>query len=134
MNTLYFKITDEESFDRALSYFLYKGGRPANDSHVMASLALEDGALCMDTEADRDGDMLIYCHPLKDLPNGAKLLTHSKKPPLGIQPYRTYENTRIREIVGGMGRYLDAGEDIPLEWCSELYCRVQNAIKEHKSK
>lgn len=44
-----------------------------------------------------------------------------KRPPLGIMPRKHWEERRIFELFGCIGRYLQADKDVPFEWSQELY-------------
>ena len=43
-----------------------------------------------------------------------------KKPPLGITPRFLNEEGRIIETKGGINRFIDAKQPIPIEWIEEL--------------
>lgn len=43
-----------------------------------------------------------------------------ERPPLGLLDKRVWVYCRVREIVRAMGRYIEANQDIPAEWITEL--------------
>ena len=42
------------------------------------------------------------------------------KPPVGITPRYEWENQRIITIYNAIGRYIEAGIEVPREWFDEL--------------
>lgn len=55
--------------------------------------------------------------------------TELKKPPLGLSPKYVYNDIRIQEILGAIGRYSENGMVVPSEWLQELSDRLkQNGI------
>ena len=42
------------------------------------------------------------------------------KPPLGLRPKYIAYSERLKEIHAAMGRYLEAGQVIPVEWVEEF--------------
>ncbi|WP_157645659.1 hypothetical protein [Burkholderia ubonensis] len=42
------------------------------------------------------------------------------KPPLGLVPKYIHDERRMKEILGAIERYSDAGLPVPVEWVQEL--------------
>lgn len=55
------------------------------------------------------------------------------KPPLGITPREIMDTERMKEITGGIQRFIEAGEDAPVSWIEEL-CEITNRLKQKSLK
>lgn len=42
------------------------------------------------------------------------------KPPVGLKPRHLHDETRIKDIHDAMGRFIEAGKQIPAEWAKEM--------------
>lgn len=49
-----------------------------------------------------------------------RITINRPKPPLGVMPRRIWQEQRVAELVGAIGRYALAGKDAPPEWMWEI--------------
>ena len=52
----------------------------------------------------------------------------STKPPLGLKPRFVHNRNRAIEIFQAMGRYVEAGQQIPRAWLDEL-CELEDVFE-----
>jgi hypothetical protein len=52
-------------------------------------------------------------------PDYKRELTFEERTPVGLRPKWVWEAKRIGEIAEAIGRYIEAGKDIPLDWIDE---------------
>lgn len=80
-----------------------------------------------------DMDILTE-NDLKILFNGDDpYFQNAVKPPLGITPRRILDAERLKEIIAGIQRFIEAGEDVPVSWIEEL-CEITNRMKQKSLK
>ncbi len=54
------------------------------------------------------------------------------RPPLGLEPRKIWVESRTRQVLEAMLRYLDAGMKIPREWSRELGVNLDDLEAEEK--